>query len=1817
MADIFNLNDNGFNQPSNPYGSPQNIFAPQVEQPVFNPNQFSAPEREDAGFFVNTLETVGSILNVPQQVMYGVGKNIGEFLSGNELTDQGFVDDMIDAVSGRSHLSFNDLLKTVGAEAIDLALPEGYTVDDWKVRVPASLLTGIITGIFTSPFGGIVAGFSMNDILQGKGGVSSIVDIACDPLNKLRIFQKTADGLGIPVEKFAEHVAKGTLDTAKATVKPTGSLLSQLARGERRLFDFKGNSGLFIGGERGATMFPFIKESHDLGKYIGTNILADVLDVGVGLPGRALKAVVKQDDLVKIINRTTDRVTQPLYNTVSKVWSTAFSKGGAVAGIADDGLTQFAEAFGDAILNDDAYIDTIRKANPGLTDEAITKMVIAVKSKENVQLLREAFNEINSLMGQVDARSMEMFTKPFEEGGLIPKTANQRALMNDVVRRRINIDKEQMIAETGLNPEDAEDFIVMNESSARADDITVEQAQDFAKIGEGTVRPVVPTEVALDVNTGLTDKAYAKGRVDEATADEIKRLRTVKDEAVRGHEQIKSDIVKFSDEVKNTETELTKIALESDKTGLYQQLDVAKRNLRASELLQDDFVSQVKRAQNDLDIAVIDQGVDAKALSFHRELKSLEKTRAELNDKIASSMDPNIKKTYQQELNLLNDQKILKDLDFDMNVLKGRLNVIGQGRAQRLTGLSKLEIENLNNLNKYLSDKDVQRIKLMISDKTALGQIDEQTFAVAEGLYTMNRDGVYELSITLGKAGSVDSAFRVIGEMMIRTMGEAKLQQAIKLAGSKEEFVEKFVSLVTSGRITGSPELKGFVAKMGDIWREIMDTVKKVIGTKGFRSDLVEKKLAKWIKGEELLNASHDVLDVVDARKLLDEIGKVLDPYGLKDFLKQRLDRMKSANMLYKNTGIRLGVHGVNWEPLLLADLPAYERLAVQSSGYSARVKTRSNIGTKEAINFQRRVRMDEGMMKTIIDNEILSPQELDMFINAKNLNGFADPGHPVYEAIDKISSAFELVPYEAFDVTPGVLLKGAMNTSKNSAFINVYDYMAENLAYQTNKSASQRLGSFIDSAIGNVYLDVGANEELIKTMRQLKASYPKLKGEIETLISRWNRTGNEAGEEVITQLNPSEFRKLASDTKDFIERNIKDDASIEALADVFENNIQRSQVAGEEMIHAVVSDLKLSGANFEASAIIDNGIGSLTETEQNLFRTKMKERINMQTVDEAVKQKEIADIFETTGVPSRNFTRGRKIDDASKLKGFIEYKAPLGTNDQIQLMFDGKMIPKSFKSMLRTSEEVFSEMSELGKTVNRWVTGVSEEEARQSAQSFLKNKKLLNTPWVENAMTDVIHRTNFDYLQNLWKANALLSPAFHVRNAISAFAVNTQHGVSIGAQIDAFDGYYTAHKRIKVSDVRELIRDKSGDIVDIRLGKGVAITEAQKQNLIYYYGAREQGLVSGGRGAEIIKDSVGNPVDKTTFQKINPLSTQNSLVELNFSAGGVVEDNVRLASYIHGKKVLKYADKEASDFSKLLHFDYNDLSDFEKTYMKRLIPFYTYFRKAIARDSRMFMERTGEFVKMGNLVREAQKGIPPEDSDALNNYIKEQLGVNVGRDANGKSYYLLLGGQIPAADLVSKTIGSLSPEDRFKPTKMVENIAISFIEGLSPFLKEPLQQYLNTDFYFKDKIQDAVNEEASLGGVGIPVRYAHVIKQIRWLKDLDNIGISVGLWKNAVRPEQQQEAGVRALDALGLFSGIKIKQNREPETNKYFNTIQPQRDELKEAQSFLRRAQGQGGVNLPIAQQNLIDLQQKQYNEQFRKEQAREDMKKKIFAPK
>jgi hypothetical protein len=225
-----------------------------------------------------------------------------------------------------------------------------------------------------------------------------------------------------------------------------------------------------------------------------------------------------------------------------------------------------------------------------------------------------------------------------------------------------------------------------------------------------------------------------------------------------------------------------------------------------------------------------------------------------------------------------------------------------------------------------------------------------------------------------------------------------------------------------------------------------------------------------------------------------------------------------------------------------------------------------------------------------------------------------------------------------------------------------------------------------------------------------------------------------------------------------------------------------------------------------------------------------------------------------------------------------------------------------------------------------------------------------------------------FDSMTNLFKTWAILTPGFHVRNFIGGVFNNYLAGMTV-----------TSYKQFMRADRIFLDAMESGatrDAAFAAIGNAMGGDAQRAYRIVESSGAfRTPGQIGSAsaemnvgfanrRGLRGVLDTIKAKGSRTS--KVDAI-TDNPLTRLNYKASERVERTLR------GSLAYDVALKGGDEFAVLdnvykFHFNYDDLSSFERTYMKRFSPFYTWSRKNVPLQFEMLLQNPSAYARIGYL---------------------------------------------------------------------------------------------------------------------------------------------------------------------------------------------------------------------------------------------------------
>jgi hypothetical protein len=319
-----------------------------------------------------------------------------------------------------------------------------------------------------------------------------------------------------------------------------------------------------------------------------------------------------------------------------------------------------------------------------------------------------------------------------------------------------------------------------------------------------------------------------------------------------------------------------------------------------------------------------------------------------------------------------------------------------------------------------------------------------------------------------------------------------------------------------------------------------------------------------------------------------------------------------------------------------------------------------------------------------------------------------------------------------------------------------------------------------------------------------------------------------------------------------------------------------------------------------------------------------------------------------------------------------------------------------------------------------------------------------------------------WDSATNLTKAGQTsLWPAFHARNAVTGLWQNFV--------TNSFDPRYGVLNPMRyLQPFKDAWALRNGgavleDAAKIPIFKGLGLTDAEATQKIAEL-AHDHGVlgrtnlfsevIGGEPGEKLMRlpgeaapslgsklaGSTYNPLDIAGVGGIGGVGKSNATRFLPAVAGQhigeTVDETNRLSAFV-AKLRQGFEPSVASAESKLAHFDYSALTPFERSTMRRVIPFYNWMSNNIPFSVKQLAEqpggKLGVALKASGEAQGRQGGLLPES-------VQSGLALPLGRDEEAGTQRFLTHTGLPFEDLASYASGT------------------NFLGNLNPMIKAPLE---------------------------------------------------------------------------------------------------------------------------------------------------------------
>lgn len=320
-----------------------------------------------------------------------------------------------------------------------------------------------------------------------------------------------------------------------------------------------------------------------------------------------------------------------------------------------------------------------------------------------------------------------------------------------------------------------------------------------------------------------------------------------------------------------------------------------------------------------------------------------------------------------------------------------------------------------------------------------------------------------------------------------------------------------------------------------------------------------------------------------------------------------------------------------------------------------------------------------------------------------------------------------------------------------------------------------------------------------------------------------------------------------------------------------------------------------------------------------------------------------------------------------------------------------------------------------------------------------------------------------YDKLLNTWKNFVLLSPGYHVRN-------------------DLGSGFNMWVAGMNVASIAKYKTLAAGDVV--RYSKVYAKTSGKLPShggYKYYDEFRRHGMLGTSFAeaefrfaSDAQEEAFMKALEKGDESAIKKLMPQNWF-RTSQEIAQFVDSTNKFAMYRWLREKGVAPDKAKAKVLETL-FDYNDLTEFERKIVKRIIPFYTWMKKNAVFQVKNFLDQPKKYYNFNKLLDAAyeETGVNQDDVPEWmrdNMYIPFMKG-----DKKGDAQFFNAG--LPAADL-----GKLTD-----PLKML-------VEGLSPAFKMPYEWNANHNSFTGRPIEEFEGQTKNLLGVDLPAKLDYLLR--------------------------------------------------------------------------------------------------------------------------
>ena len=297
-------------------------------------------------------------------------------------------------------------------------------------------------------------------------------------------------------------------------------------------------------------------------------------------------------------------------------------------------------------------------------------------------------------------------------------------------------------------------------------------------------------------------------------------------------------------------------------------------------------------------------------------------------------------------------------------------------------------------------------------------------------------------------------------------------------------------------------------------------------------------------------------------------------------------------------------------------------------------------------------------------------------------------------------------------------------------------------------------------------------------------------------------------------------------------------------------------------------------------------------------------------------------------------------------------------------------------------------------------------------------------------------------------------------------FTLGSQMRNAIGSLVNMYLSGMPVHK-IPEYGARAAVVMNNAENLSRKFAQGVAFTVEESKQWKYLTEFYKAGFTEKGFEAvqdlENIRDSLGKGgnllkrgLDKAT--------------DFNLKLNNLVDSYNRMSLFMYAMDNPGYLKKlgkaNAADAVRYTLFDPSNLSDLEKSGLKKLIPFYTFTKQNLYFQATNLMKNTPKYSRLIKSINSIYNQL---DDDSYYKYQKENMQIPLPwTDSNGNQ--LFLKSNLPLSDL----------------GEYLSNPVGRTVSSLTPAIKTPIEMVMGKDIFTGQDISDESKVEQIIGGLGL-----------------------------------------------------------------------------------------------------------------------------------